>query len=217
MASAASAPSQAELSHSINALAVSLSLSYRPAVARVESAQSSAMLLLEFVEALEKNLYSAFEGCLGDSEVKKTPPKAATASPPHNPHASPTQHHSNANAWRHAREGGQVSPFQYRDIPPMSILWFHRNRKVLDEWLLRLRPALLNLSKIVGAPQFVVKHGFVQAENLRQQLHLLCVSCKQTSPASSVVLEGNKASGAATTPQQKARQHLKVVRREFEV
>ena len=215
MASAASAPSQAELSHSINALAVSLSLSYRPAVARVESAQSSAMLLLEFVEALEKNLYSAFEGCLGDSEVKKAPSKAATGLPPHhNPHASPTHR---SNAWRHAREGGQISPFQYRDIPPMSILWFHRNRKVLDEWLLRLRPALLNLSKIVGAPQFVVKHGFVQAENLRQQLHLLCVSCKQTSPASSVVVESNKASGGATTPQQKARQHLKVVRREFEV
>ena len=211
MASAASAPTQAQLSHSINVRAVSVSLSYQSPFARVESAQSSALLLLEFMEALEKNLYSAFEGCLGDSEDTKSPETN------HQPPPS--------NASQHERVRGQVSPFQYRNIPPMSILWFHRNRKVLDEWLLRLRPALLNLSKIVGAPQFVVKHGFVHAKYLGKQLHMLCMSCKQASVAPSSGVEaiktrGSDKDGATPSPdsaKQKSLQRLKGLKRDFEV
>ena len=210
VASATSAPTQAQLSHSINARAVSISLSYQSPFARVESAQSSALLLLEFMEALEKNLYSAFEGCLGDSEATKAP--------------GPTQQPPSSTS-RPDRVRGNVSPFQYRNIPPMSILWFHRNRKVLDEWLLRLRPALLNLSKIVGAPQFVVKHGFVHAKYLAKQLHLLCVSCKKASVAPSSTVEAIKTRGSdkdgatplADSAKQKSLHRVKGLKREFEV
>lgn len=114
-------------------------------------------LLLQFLENLEKLMYNAYEGC---ANALTAPPKVSMRELPSLGFCSPA-----ALAFCHRLQ--KKGFFCLCSLVLMRFpfsqgirTFFYTNRQTCQDWLTRIRMALMRVGLLSGQPAVTVRHGF---------------------------------------------------------